>query len=117
VQPRLLRSVQPAPAPVAQPAPAAGVQRALAQPGVFHPLDDFDVRVDQIAPARDGAVNVFVTVKNKSGKEKYISTAAFLTVQLTDSDGVSVRQNQMYRATAEGSESLPAGMTLPATAS
>jgi hypothetical protein len=90
------------------------VQRALAQPGVFHALDDFDVRVDQIAPARDGAVNVFVTVKNKSGKEKYISTAAFLTVQLTDSDGVSVRQNQMYRATAEGSESLPAGMTLPA---
>jgi hypothetical protein len=81
---------------------------------VVHALDDFDVRVDQMAPARDGAVNVFVTVKNKSGKEKYISTAAFLTVQLTDSDGVSVRQNQMYRATAEGSELLPAGMTLPA---
>jgi hypothetical protein len=67
-----------------------------------------------IVPARDGAVNVFVTVKNKAGKEKYISTAAFLIVQLTDSDGVSVRQGTMLRATAEGSESLPAGMTLPA---
>jgi hypothetical protein len=101
-----------APAPVVQPSPAGS--RALAQPGVFHALDDFDVRLDQVVPARDGAVNVFVTVKNKAGKEKYISTAAFLIVQLTDSEGVSVREGHMYRATAEGSESLPAGMTLPA---
>jgi hypothetical protein len=110
-QPVAQPPVQPVPV---QTVPVAGAARTLAQPGVFHALDDFDVRLDQVVPARDGAVNVFVTVKNKAGREKYISTAAFLIVQLTDSDGVSVRQNQMYRATAEGSELLPAGMTLPA---
>jgi hypothetical protein len=58
------------------------------------------VRLDRAVADRDGKVSVYVTVKNSSGKEKYVAPgAAPLVAQLTDSDGVSIRQAHTYRAT------------------
>jgi hypothetical protein len=63
----------PAPAP-----PAGG--------GSFKSLSEFDVRIDRVAPARDGKLEVFVTLRNPSNLLRSTSKG-HIKISGTDSDG------------------------------
>ncbi|HUH23536.1 MAG TPA: hypothetical protein VLZ51_05695 [Brevundimonas sp.] len=107
---------QPAPSPTSPPAqtPAqapesqpASPGRPVAQAGVFHELEDFDVRFDRAVAARNGSVQVFLTVRNTTRSNRSIGAGVFKAV-MTDIDGVGVSESQIWRATSDAPESFSA---------
>jgi len=110
------RQPDPAPTPAPAPAPAptsdtipppASPGRTVAQAGVFHELEDFDVRFDRAVAARNGSVHVFLTVRNTTRSNRSIGAGVFKAV-MTDIDGVGVSESQIWRATSEAPESFDA---------
>lgn len=108
---------QPAPSqpeasqpPPAQPAP--GGDQPTAQAGVFHPLEDFDVRFERAVTARNGTVHVFLTVKNTTARARSIGAGVFKAVAY-DADGVGTSESQIWRTGAETPESFPATPVIP----
>lgn len=103
---------QPAPPPVQTPVPTlaptpASPGRPVAQAGVFHELEDFDVRFDRAVAARNGSVHVFLTVRNTTRANRSIGAGVFKAV-MTDIDGVGVSESQIWRATSDAPESFSA---------
>lgn len=96
----------PAPQPTPTPQPASP-GRAVAQAGVFHELEDFDVRFDRAVVARNGSVHVFLTVKNTTRSNRSIGAGVFKAV-MTDIDGVGVSESQIWRASSDAPESFSA---------
>lgn len=103
----------PPTAPPTQPVPPPSAGRPVAQTGVFHPLEDFDVRFDRATAARNGAVHVFFTVKNTTNSARSIGAGVFKAV-MTDADGVGVSESQIWRASTEAPESFPSTPVIPA---
>lgn len=103
----------PTPSQEASPQPPASAGRPVAQAGVFHPLEDFDVRFDRAVAARNGTVQVFFTVKNTTPRARSIGAGVFKAV-MTDADGVGVSESQIWRASAEAPESFPSTPVVPA---
>lgn len=100
----------PTPPVVQQPStPAAGTVQA----GVFHQLERFDVRVDEVRAARDGKVHLFLTAANKSGGARSIGQGTF-TVVMSDADGVGVLTETAWRATGEEPKTFDVPPTVPA---
>lgn len=106
----------PAPTPAPPPAPAptpettpppASPGRPVSPAGVFHELEDFDVRFDRAVAARNGSVHVFLTVRNTTRANRSIGAGVFKAV-MTDIDGVGVSESQIWRATSEAPESFDA---------
>lgn len=109
----------PAPAPNDPPAPPpenapdnAGPGRAVIQAGVFHKLEDFDIRFDRASAARNGAVHVFLTVRNTTNRARSIGAGVFTAV-MTDADGVGVSESQIWRATSDAPESFSSTPSVP----
>lgn len=100
------------PPPASQPAPAPSVPGTL-QAGVFHQLEAFDVRIDEVRAARDGRVHAFLTVRNKSGRDRTVGASLFTAI-LSDADGIGVRASHPYRAIGEEPTSFEGLPTIPA---
>lgn len=112
--------VAQAPDPVGQTGPATppasthAANAGTARPGIFHALEDFDVRLDEARAGRDGKLHVFLTVKNKSARDFYMSSGPFRVVA-SDADGVGVEaQSRPYRATGEQATAFDEVPTIPA---
>lgn len=86
----------PAPTPPIVQRPSAPVAGTV-QAGVFHQLERFDVRVDEVRAARDGKVHLFMTVANKSGGARSIGQGTFTAV-MSDVDGVGILTETVWRA-------------------
>jgi hypothetical protein len=86
------------------PAPPAGG-------GAFKPLSKFDLRIDNIAPARDGMLEAFVTFRNPGRDWRYLSEGVF-QLRGTDRDGAILStRSQFYTVRGErGADRMPAGM-------
>lgn len=111
----------PAPQPPASPSPSqetspplpVSAGRPVAQSGVFHPLEAFDVRFDRAVAGRNGAVQVFFTVRNTTTRARSIGAGVFKAV-MTDADGVGVSESQIWRASTDAPESFPSTPVAPA---
>jgi len=111
-QPQPAPPPAPAPAPAPTPAPETAPQpvspaRPVAQAGVFHELEDFDVRFDRAVAARNGSVHVFLTVRNTTASNRSIGAGVFKAV-MTDMDGIGVSESQIWRPSSEAPESFSA---------
>jgi hypothetical protein len=111
----------PAPAPPASqpPAPPPVVAQfsvplpGTVAPGVFHSLQRFDVRLDNVRAGRDGKVHMFVTVANKSGAARALGQET-LSMVMTDADGVGIYTGTVYRADGEELQNYNIAPTIPA---
>lgn len=84
------------PAPPA-PGPAPGTAPAHS----FHSLEQFDLRLDEARAGRDGRLHLFLTARNRSGRDFYMSSGPFRIVA-SDADGVGVEaETRPLRATGE----------------
>jgi hypothetical protein len=81
--------------------------------GVFHPLQRFDVRLDNVRAGRDGKVHMFVTVANKSGAPRALGQES-LSMVMTDADGVGIYTGTVYRADGEELQNYNIAPTIPA---
>jgi len=100
----------PSPPPVVRPsAPAPGTVQA----GVFHQLERFDVRVDEVRAARDGKVHLFLTAANKSGQPRSIGQGTFTAV-MTDADGVGILTETAWRASGDEPRTFEVHPNVPA---
>ncbi len=89
----------PAPQPQPQPQPTPEPDTSEA----YRSLNKFDVRLDKVVEARGyptRQVHVFVTIKNATTTQQYI-TSGFMRAVLTDTDGVGQERNQVWRANVE----------------
>ena len=102
----------PTPPPPAQPPTPPVATGPVAQAGVFHPLEDFDVRFERAVAARNGTVHVFLTVKNTTNRDISIGAGVFKAVAY-DADGVGTSESQIWRTGAETPESFPATPVVP----
>ena len=100
-QPQPQRHPQPEPQPGPQPQPQPEPKPDT--PEAYRSLNKFDVRLDKVVEARGyptRQVHVFVTIKNATTTQQYI-TSGFMRAVLTDTDGVGQERNQVWRANVE----------------
>ncbi len=102
----------PTPPPPPQPPTPPVATGPVAQAGILHPLEDFDVRFERAVTARNGTVHVFLTVKNTTNRAISIGAGVFKAVAY-DADGVGTSESQIWRTGAETPESFPSTPVVP----
>lgn len=89
------------PAPPVPPSPAPGPTPGTAPAHGFHSLEQFDVRLDEARAGRDGRLHLFLTTRNRSGRDFHMSSGPFRIIA-SDADGVGVEaETRPLRATGE----------------
>ena len=94
---------QPEPQPQPSPEPELEPEPEQQEAATFRALNKLDVRMDKVIEARGyptRQVHVFLTIKNASATQQYI-TSGFMRAVLTDTDGIGQERNQVWRANVE----------------
>lgn len=95
--PPLVRPTPPLPAP---PPPATGAASIPGSGGFQGVSPTWDVQFDGARVERGSEIHVFVSVKNRSTSDQYVTSGTFIP-NLSNQDGETITSRSVYRASGE----------------